>query len=110
MKLLRHFLAVSLVIGLVVALGFVWSKSGAASIVADDRGGGLSSPVEPGTSSAVVRQFDQRGAGGFSLSNISDLAQTLVVLTGITAAVVVIDRARRRHQPARFPARRPSKV
>jgi hypothetical protein len=87
MKLIRHFFAVSFAIGVVVALGFAWSASGAAGIVADDGGD------------------RQRGAGGFKLSDISDLAQTLVILTLITAAVVIIDRVRRRYRPARFPAR-----
>ena len=82
MRLVRHFLAVSIVVGLVVALGFVWSTSGAASVVADDRG----------------RRLDQRGAGGFSLSNVSDLVQTLIILALITAAVVTVDRTRRRRR------------
>jgi hypothetical protein len=105
-RLLRHFLAVSIVIGLVVAVGFVWSTSDAASIVADDNGGGSRpSPAQPGTSPAARRELDQRGASGFSLSNISDLAQTLLILTLITAAVVVIDGTRRRYRPRRFPTR-----
>jgi hypothetical protein len=89
MKLFRHFLAASVAIAVVVALGLIWSTSGAAGIVADDGGGGL-----PG-----------RGAGGFSLSNISDLVQTLAILALITAVVVIIDQARRRYGPRRFPVR-----
>ncbi|MCU1393339.1 MAG: hypothetical protein JWM34_1767 [Ilumatobacteraceae bacterium] len=100
MKLVRHFLAVSVGVAIVVALGFVWSWSGAAGIVADDRGDSLPS----GASSIGVREL-KRGAGGFSLSNISDLAQTLVILTLITVAVVIIDKVRRRYGPRRFPVR-----
>jgi ABC-type nitrate/sulfonate/bicarbonate transport system permease component len=87
MKLTRHFLAVSIVVGLVVALGFVWSTSGAASVVADDGGG-------------------RRGAGGFSLSDVSDLVQTLIILALITAVVVTIDRTRRRRRHRQFPGQR----
>jgi hypothetical protein len=105
MKLLRHFLAVSVAVGLVVALGFIWSTSGAASIVADERGGRLPDRAQPGTSSVTLDNFDRRGAGGFSLSNISDLLQTLLILALITAAVVIIDRTRRRYGPRRFPVR-----
>ncbi|MCU1399512.1 MAG: hypothetical protein JWN62_2621 [Acidimicrobiales bacterium] len=83
-KFLHHLLGVSIAVGVVIAVGFAWSASGAAGIVADDGGG---------------RQFDQRGAGGFSLSHVDDLVQTLVILALITAAVVVIDRVRRRRRP-----------
>ena len=80
MKLVRHFFAVLAAVGLVIALGFTWSASAAAGLVADDRGGAGK-------------------GGGFSLSNVSDLIQTLVILALITAVVVFIDRARRRHKP-----------
>ncbi len=105
MKLLRHFLAVSAAVSVVILLGFIWSTSGAASIIADDRGGRLPDGVPPGTSSFSPNDFGRRGAGGFSLSNISDLVQTLVILALITTAVVAIDRMRRRRGPQRFPKR-----
>jgi hypothetical protein len=107
MKLLRHFLAVSTAVGLVVALGVVWSASGAASIVADNKGGRQPESVPSGTSFAL-REIDRRGAGGFSLSNASDLVQTLIILALITVAVVVIDRTRRRHRHRQFPVGRSS--
>lgn len=105
MKLLRHFLAVSVAIGVVVALGFIWSTSGAAGIVADDQGGRLPGRAQPGTSSITPQNFDRRGAGGFSLSNITDLLQTLIILALITAVVIIFDRTRRRYGPRRFPVR-----
>jgi len=101
MKLLRHLLAVSIAVGVVVALGFAWSASGAASLVADNGGGRQFAPASPGG----PRVLDQRGAGGFSLSHVDDLVQTLVILTLITTAVVLIDKARRRYRPSRFPPR-----
>lgn len=106
MKLLRHLLAVALVVGAVVALGFVWSASGAASIVADG-GGGRFAPAggSPG-STAEPRVSDLRGGGGFALAHVDDLVQTLLILGLITVTVVVIDKARRRYRPSRFPPRR----
>ncbi|MCU1366784.1 MAG: hypothetical protein JWN39_2423 [Ilumatobacteraceae bacterium] len=102
MKLLRHFLAVAIAVGLVVALGFAWSASGVAGLVSDDGGDRQFAPARPGGR----RVLDQRGAGGFSLSHADDLVQTLMILALITAAVVVIDKARRRYRPSRFPPRR----
>lgn len=106
MKLLRHFFAVSLAVAVVVALGFVWSGSGAASIVADDRGGPVTKHAPPGMSDVIVQDFG-RQSGGFSLSNVSDFVQTLLILAIITAAVVLIDRARRRRRPIPRPTPAP---
>ena len=98
MKLVRHFLAVSLAVGVVVGLGFVWSTSGAAGIVADDRGIRIPRRGQPGASDAIANDFG-RQSGGFSLSNVGDLVQTLLIVALITAAVVIVDRARRRRRP-----------
>jgi hypothetical protein len=103
MKFIRHVLAVTAVVGLVVALGFAWSHSSAASLVADGRRDRRAVPAavaRTGSNAAdLSRQFDQRGAHGLSLSNISDLVQTLVVLALILGAVVAIDLAHRRRNP-----------
>jgi hypothetical protein len=104
MKLFRHFLATSLAVAVVVLLGLVWSHSGAASIVAD---GSAPPPdrAQRGGNVLPIHEQGLRGAGGFNLSNIGDLIQTLVILALITTAVVVIDRLRRRHGRQRFPSR-----
>ncbi len=106
MKFLRHLLAVLVVISLVVSLGFLWSHSGAAGLVAD--GGGDRGPSRPpsgaaatsGASTAPSGRFDRRGNSGISLSNIDDLGQTVVVLGLILGGVVAIDRTRRRRRGA----------
>lgn len=85
MKFLRHLMVVSVVVALVVSVGFLWSHSGAASLVAD--GGG-----------------DRRANSGISLSNIDDLVQTVVILGLILGGVVAIDQARRRRRGARLGA------
>lgn len=89
MKFIRHFLAASAVVALVVALGFAWSRSPAAGLVADGRGG----------------RFEQKGAHGISLSNAGDLVQTLVAVGAIVGGVIWVDKARRRRNP-RVPAMR----
>ena len=86
MKLARHFVAVAVTAAVIITVAFVWSHSGAASIVADDS-------IEP-----------LRDAGP-ELSNIGELLQTLVILMLTTAAVALTDRARRRHRPQRLPTR-----
>jgi len=97
MKLVRHFLATTIAVGLVIGLGFLWSHSGAAGIVAD--GGGRDRPAAGPP--ARDRGFDRKGSGGPSLSNIDDLAQTLVTLGLIVGVVVVIDRKRRQRRRTR---------
>jgi len=104
MKLVRHFLATTIAVGLVIGLGFLWSHSGAAGIVADggDRGG--RAPASAPTGSVTVPKnrrppgFDRRGSGGPSLSNADDLVQTLVVLGALVGGVVTLDVVRRRRR------------
>jgi hypothetical protein len=105
MKFARHLLAASAVVGLIVALGFVWSWSGAASLMTDGRGDHDRAAVtvdQTGASSAPEsRRFDERrGDGGMSLSNAGDLAQTLLVEGVIIGGVIAIDRVRRRRKRA----------
>jgi hypothetical protein len=108
MKLLRHLLAVSTMVALVVALGFAWKGSGAASLVADGRGEGRPPSATVGKFGAPHDGgFDQRGGGGFSPSNIGDLEQTLMIEALIVAGVVAIDVARRRRRRAQAPTKFP---
>ena len=99
MKFLRQMCAVVAVMAVVVALGFLWKNSSAASLVADDRGGRnqLAPPPNGAPGAAPDNQrFDQKGAGGISLSHIDDLAQTLVVMGALVTVVIVVDRSRRK--------------
>jgi hypothetical protein len=108
MKFLRHLLAVSALVALVVALGFAWKGSGAASLVADGRADGR--PPSATVARAGARPdggFDQRGGGGFSLSNVDDLEQTLMIEALIVTGVVAIDVARRRRRRAQAPTKFP---
>jgi len=102
MRFVRHFLAASTVVGMVIALGFVWDHSSAASLVADgrsDRSPASASLTQAGQGRAAPARgrSDRRGANGMSLSNLDDLIQTLLIEGLILGGVVVVDTARRRH-------------
>jgi len=103
MKFIRHLLAVAAVAGLVVALGFAWSHSGAASLVADGSGDHRAVPAAVARTGSTATDFGarsgHRGNHGLSLSNASDLVQTLVVLALILGTVIAIDLANRRRNP-----------
>ena len=86
MKLARHFFAVTVTAAVIITIAFVWSHSGAASIVGDNT-------LEP------LRD------AGLQLSNIGELLKTLLILAVTTVAVALIDRARRRHRPPRLATR-----
>lgn len=107
MKFVRHLLAATAVVAVVVALGFVWSWTGAASLIADGRGDrppptGAPAPTgSSGTEHSRDRRFDDRGSGGVSLTNIDDLGQTLFIEAAIVGGVVAIDLARRRRRQQR---------
>jgi hypothetical protein len=79
MKLTRQILVVFAVVAVIMALGFAWQHSPAASLVADHGHG-------------------KRG-GGFDLSHADDLVQSLMILGLIIGGVVVVDRVRRWRSP-----------
>ena len=98
MRFLRHLLAVCVAVALVVGLGYLWSHTGAASLVAD---GGRDRRIPATVKAGQVFQpgrLEQRGAHGLSLSNIGDVIQTLVILGLILGAVVTVDKVRRRRR------------
>ena len=105
MKFLRQLLAVLAVVAVVMALGYAWKVSPAASVVSDHR----SLQTDRGSAGAPPPGFrpDDRGRnlnGGLSLSRADDLVQTLVVLALIIGGVVIVDRLRRRNGNPRVPA------
>lgn len=90
---LRRLGVVLLIIGAVVALGFLWRISPLKSLVLDDHGG-----HRPDGGNRPPR--DRFGKGGaFSLSNLDDLAQTALVGVVGLVVVVAIDKVRRRRKP-----------
>ena len=95
---LRRLGVVMLVIGGVVALGFLWRVTPLKSLVLDDhrgrRPGGDGRPPGEG-----FRGRD--GGGAFSLGSIDDLIQTIVVGVVVLGVVVAIDKVRRRRSPIR---------
>lgn len=102
MRFVRRLLVVCAVAALVVGLGVAWSHSGAAGLVADDHGGGRAPAGAAPAGSPPPRGgggFDRRGTQPWSITDVSDLVQTLVLLGGIVAAVVVVDKTRRRRRP-----------
>ena len=99
MKFLRQMSAVVAVMAVVVALGFLWKNSSAASLVADDRRRPDQQTAGPNGApkdGPKDQRFERRGAGGISLSNLDDLAQTLVVMGALVTVVIVVDRSRRK--------------
>ncbi len=96
MKLVRHFLAVLLVVGLVIGLAFLWKGSPAASVVADDHdrfrpSGGTDQPVD--------ERFDRRHERDNDvLSRFEDLGQSVFLVGLIIGGVVLVDRRRQRNR------------
>jgi hypothetical protein len=111
-KFVRHLLAASIAVGLVVVVGFIWKGTSAASLVSEgrsDRQESVSSrPLGDGPSFGTSQNqreigFGRRLGGGISASNLDDLVQTLLELGLIIGAVIVLDvlrRQRRRRQLA----------
>ena len=96
----RRLVVVVALVAAVIGLGFLWRSSPAANLVADDRTG----RAEPAAPTGPLRgdaQFRSQNGGGFSLANISDLGQTVVIGVGVLGAVVVVDRFRRHRKPIR---------
>ena len=94
---LQRLAVVLLLIGVVVALGFLWRVSPLKTLVADGRGG-----RRPGTEGRPPRDgFRGRDDGAFSLGNLDDLAQTVMIGVVVLGIVVVVDRVRRRRRPIR---------
>jgi hypothetical protein len=89
----RRLLVVMAVIAAVVALGFLWRISPLKSLVIDDHGG-----HRPGGGDRPPGDRFGRG-GAFSLGNIDDLAQSALIGVVVLAAVVAIDKVRRRRRP-----------
>ena len=103
MRIIRHLVAASAVVALVVALGFAWSHSNAAGLVADGRGDrqrtfATVAPTDRAQGFPLDR-LERRGAHGVSLSNVGDLVQTLFAMGAIIGGVIWIDKARRRRNP-----------
>jgi hypothetical protein len=105
MRFVRHLLAVLAVVAVIMALGYAWKASPAASVVSDRRG---TEPTNlPANAPASGFRADGPGRnlnGGFSLSRADDFAQSVVVLGLIVAGVVIVDRLRRRNGNPRVPA------
>jgi len=102
-RFLRRLIVVSVVALAIVGLGCAWRVSPAASLVADGGGRPPVGAAQAGPPLSGRRQgFDRRsGDGGLALSSIDDVMQTAVIEVCVLAAVVVIDRARRRRRPVR---------
>ncbi len=91
----RRLAVVLLLVGVVVALGFLWRVSPLKALVLDDHGG-----RRPGGDGRPPR--DRFGdSGAFSLSNIDDLLQSALIGVVVLAVVVAIDKVRRRRSPVR---------
>lgn len=91
----RRLAMVMLLIGAVVAVGFLWRVSPLKSLVLDDRGGGRPG----GDGRPPGDRFGNNGA--FSLGNIDDLLQSALIGVVVLAVVVAIDKVRRRRSPVR---------
>ncbi len=90
---------VALVVAGIVAIGYGWKHSPAASVVVDDR----QRQAATGNASfnRVPDRARDRGNHGLSFGNFPDLAQTLFVEGALVGGVVFIDlrlRARRRER------------
>ncbi len=109
MRFLRHIASTLGVVAVIVAIGFLWRITPAASVVADDhdRGGppaGFAAKTPPTGRPGFDRSFGRNDSA--NLTDPSDLIQTIVTVGGVIAGVVVIDAARRRRAlPHRVPAR-----
>lgn len=90
---LRRLGVVVLLICAVVALGFLWRVSPLKGLVSDGHRDRF-----PGGDGRPPR--DRFGGGGaFSLGNLDDLVQTMVVGVLVLGVVVAIDKVRRRRRP-----------
>lgn len=93
---MRRLAVVVLLIGVVVALGFLWRVSPLKGLVTDDhRGRGPAGDGRPPGDGFR----DRDGGAAFSLSRIDDLLQTVLVGVMVLAAVVAVDKWRRRRRP-----------
>lgn len=111
----RRLLIVIVAIAAVVGLGFAWRASPAAGLVADDHGGrqGREAIEDDDDAPALDTQAqdaptdgrphkgdgERGGGGGIRIDGIPELVKTMVIGTGVLAAVVAFDRARRRRRP-----------
>src|SRR4051812_9284437 len=101
-------MVVFVVIGAFVAIGYVWKASPAASVVTDNHGqrqpsaGSFTPPDQGGPPGAGPDQRDTPD-GGFSVSNVGDLVQTLSIQGAVLAGVVVVDGVRRRRRRVNLP-------
>ena len=93
---LRRLGVVVLLIGAVVALGFLWRVSPLKGLVTDGRGDRF-----PGGDGRPPRDRFRGGGGAFSLGNLDDLVQTMFVGVFVLGVVVAIDKVRRRRHPVR---------
>ncbi len=120
MRFVRHLLAAAIVVALVVGLAFLWKGSSAASLVTNDRdgrrfeqpaGGAPGAPPDGAPRPPAFGEGDRppfgerdgrfrRDDGAFSLSNIDELASTVVPLALIIGVAVLVDRSRRRKKHA----------
>ena len=101
MKFLRQFVVACALVAVIVGLGFAWKHSPAAGLVADGgrdrRDRVATAPIAPDDPAfARIRERDNRGEHGMSISNLDDLAQSLVAEAAIVGVVVVIDLRRRK--------------
>jgi len=104
-KFVRQTVAVVAVVAVILALGVVWGHSGAAALVADDRGGQLKrfpdgARLPEGFGSVQPGRGDGQNKGNHSLSisNVDDLVQTLFIEGAVLCGVVVIDRSLRQRR------------
>lgn len=91
MKFARRLMTVSVLVALIVGVGFALKHSPAAGLISDDNANRPSADQ-----TGHPRDGGGRGNHGLSISNIGDLAQSLAVQAAVLSAVVLIDQARRR--------------
>jgi hypothetical protein len=98
MKVLRRLMTLLLVLGVIIALGFAWKHSPAASLIADDRGGqpALERPNRP-AGNREDRRFSD--SDGLNFADVGELAPTLALQTLAFVLVIFVDKRRRQRQP-----------
>ena len=109
MKFTRHLAAALLAVAVIVASGMAWGHSPAASWLGAGPGrhGGHVTFVPAGAAGGIRpptaghEPVHLRPAAALNLSNLMDLARTVVIEAAFIAVVVAIDVIRRRRRRAR---------
>ncbi len=108
MRLCRHLLASLALVVAVVGLGIAWEHTGATRLIAGGGAPRVRSAVSPPAARLHLHRFNVNHrrerdlvVGGPSWANANNLVHTLVIVTGLSATVVVIDLALRRRRRER---------